>query len=200
MRIRSTETKQRIKGYVEKFYLENSRCPSSGEIAAGLGMVKSTVYRYLTEMDGEHMIRYDRGDVRTGKIDKVSTDVVNMGIIGAVSCGKPELSEEYVDEYIPLPAALFGKGEFYILRASGDSMVDAGINDQDLVIIRKQEEANDGQIVVALVDNETTLKRFYRDRERNCVRLHPENRAMEDIYVPGCRIQGVAVHVLKELR
>ena len=199
MRIRSLETKQRIKGFVENFYLENSRCPSSGEIAEGLGMVKSTVFRYLVEMDDERMISYDHGKVRTGKIDKVNTDVVNMGIIGAVSCGQPELTEEYVEEYIPLPAALFGKGEFYILRAHGDSMVDAGINDKDLVIIRKQEEANEGQIVVALVNNETTLKRFYRDRKMNCVRLHPENKAMEDIIVPDCKIQGVAVDVIKKL-
>ena len=199
MRIRSAETKERIKKYAEKFFLENRRSPSSGEVAEALGMVKSTVYRYLLEMDEDGMIRYDKGDVRTGKIDKVSTGIVNMGIIGAVSCGQPMLSEEYVEEYIPLPASLFGKGEFYILRANGESMIDAGINDHDLVIIRKQEEASDGQIVVALVGNETTLKRFYRDKKRNCVRLHPENKAMEDIYVDSCKIQGVAVHVLKKL-
>ena len=199
MRSRSLETKERIKSYVEMFYLDNNRSPSSREVAEALNMVKSTVNRYLQAMHEDGMIEYDHGDVRTETIEKVNTDIINMGVIGRVSCGPPELAEEYVEEYIPLPAALFGKGEFYILRASGDSMIDAGINNGDMVIVRKQEAADDGQIVVALVENETTLKRFYKDDENHQVILHPENKSMKDIIVPDCRIQGVAVHVLKSL-
>lgn len=199
MRSRSLETKERIKSYVEMFYLDNNRSPSSREVAEALGMVKSTVNRYLQAMHEDGMIEYDHGDVRTDTIEKVNTNIINMGVIGHVSCGPPELAEEYVEEYIPLPAALFGKGEFYILRASGDSMIDAGINNDDMIIVRKQEAADDGQIVVALVENETTLKRIYKDNENHQVILHPENKAMKDIIVPDCRIQGVAVHVLKSL-
>ena len=199
MRSRSLETKEKIKSYVEMFYLDNNRSPSSREVAEALGMVKSTVNRYLQAMHEDGMIEYDHGDVRTDTIEKVNTDIINMGVIGRVSCGPPELAEEYVEEYIPLPAALFGKGEFYILRASGDSMIDAGINNGDMVIVRKQDAADDGQIVVALVENETTLKRIYKDNENHQVILHPENKAMKDIIVPDCRIQGVAVHVLKSL-
>ena len=199
MRSRSLETKEKIKSYVEMFYLDNNRSPSSREVAEALNMVKSTVNRYLKAMHEDGMIEYDHGDVRTDTIEKVNTDIINMGVIGHVSCGPPELAEEYVEEYIPLPAALFGKGEFYILRASGDSMIDAGINNGDMVIVRKQEAADDGQIVVALVENETTLKRFYKDDENHQVILHPENKSMKDIIVPDCRIQGVAVHVLKSL-
>ena len=199
MRSRSLETKERIKSYVEMFYLDNNRSPSSREVAEALNMVKSTVNRYLQAMHEDGMIEYDHGDVRTDTIEKVNTDIINMGVIGHVSCGPPELAEEYVEEYIPLPAALFGKGEFYILRASGDSMIDAGINNGDMVIVRKQDAADDGQIVVALVENETTLKRIYKDNENHQVILHPENKAMKDIIVPDCRIQGVAVHVLKSL-
>lgn len=199
MRSRSLETKERIKSYVEMFYLDNNRSPSSREVAEALNMVKSTVNRYLQAMHEDGMIEYDHGDVRTDTIEKVNTDIINMGVIGHVSCGPPELAEEYVEEYIPLPAALFGKGEFYILRASGDSMIDAGINNDDMIIVRKQEAADDGQIVVALVDNETTLKRIYKDNENHQVILHPENKSMKDIIVPDCRIQGVAVHVLKSL-
>ena len=199
MRSRSLETKERIKSYVEMFYLDNNRSPSSREVAEALGMVKSTVNRYLQAMHEDGMIEYDHGDVRTDTIEKVNTDIINMGVIGHVSCGPPELAEEYVEEYIPLPAALFGKGEFYILRASGDSMIDAGINNGDMVIVRKQDAADNGQIVVALVENETTLKRIYKDNENHQVILHPENKSMKDIIVPDCRIQGVAVHVLKSL-
>ena len=199
MRSRSLETKERIKSYVEMFYLDNNRSPSSREVAEALNMVKSTVNRYLQAMHEEGMIEYDHGNVRTETIEKVNTDIINMGVIGHVSCGPPELAEEYVEEYIPLPAALFGKGEFYILRASGDSMIDAGINNGDMVIVRKQDAADDGQIVVALVENETTLKRIYKDNENHQVILHPENKSLKDIIVPDCRIQGVAVHVLKSL-
>ena len=199
MRSRNLETKERIKSYVEKFYLNNHRSPSSREVAEALDMVKSTVNRYLQAMHEEGMIEYNHGEVKTDTIDKVSTGIVNMGIVGHVSCGPLELSEEYVEEYIPLPASLFGKGEFYILKASGDSMIDAGINTGDMVIVRKQENAEDGQIIVALVDNETTLKRLYRDEENHQVILHPENKSMKDIIVSDCRIQGVAVHVLKSL-
>ena len=78
-------------------------------------------------------------------------------------------------------------------------MIEAGIDPGDLVVVRKQNTADDGDIVVALVDNETTLKRFYIDKEKKCVRLHPENRTMNDILVKSCYIQGVAQHVIKAL-
>lgn len=199
MRSRSLVTKERIKTYVEKFYLNNHRSPSSREVAEALNMVKSTVNRYLLAMHEEGMIEYDHGDVKTETIEKVNTDIISMGVVGRVSCGPLELTEEYVEEYIPLPATLFGKGDFFILKACGNSMIDAGINDGDMVIVRKQETADDGQIVVALVENETTMKRLYRDDANHQVILHPENKSMEDIVVADCRIQGVAVHVLKSL-
>ena len=95
--------------------------------------------------------------------------------------------------------SLFGTGEFFILRANGESMIEAGIEDGDLVVIRKQEHANEGDIIVALVENETTLKRYYLDKKGQKVRLHPENKTMEDFFVRTCRIQGVAVNVVKSL-
>ena len=88
---------------------------------------------------------------------------------------------------------------FFLLRASGNSMIEAGIEPGDLVVVRKQNTAEEGDIVVALVDNETTLKRFYRDKKHRCCRLHPENSKMKDIYVQDCTIQGVAQNVIKTL-
>ena len=98
-----------------------------------------------------------------------------------------------------LPVSMFGKGSFYILRADGDSMIEAGIEDGDMVIIRQQDAAEEGQIVVALVGDEATLKRYYLDKPRRRVRLHPENSSMQDVFVDNCVIQGVAVHVIKAL-
>lgn len=120
-------------------------------------------------------------------------------ILGNISCGMPDFSEENFEKYIPLPVALFGEGDFFLLRAKGYSMIEAGIDPRDLVVVRKQKTANEGDIVVALVGNETTLKRYYLDRERKCIRLHPENEEMEDIFVKECMIQGVAEHVIKAL-
>ena len=78
-------------------------------------------------------------------------------------------------------------------------MIEAGIDPGDLVVVRKQQSADEGDIIVALVDNETTLKRFYIDKDKKCVRLHPENKTMQDILVNSCYIQGVAQHVIKAL-
>ena len=98
-----------------------------------------------------------------------------------------------------LPISLFSSGDFYLLRASGDSMIKVGICDGDLVLVRRQNHADDGQIVVALMEDEATLKRYYREPQNRRIRLHPENDSMEDIYVDNCAIQGVAVKVIKNL-
>ena len=98
------------------------------------------------------------------------------------------------------PFPFFGKGNFYALRASGNSMVDAQIDDGDLVIIREQQTAEVGDIVVALTDEEkNTLKRLCFDSEHQSYYLHPENKEMEDIYVSNLRMQGIATHVIKTL-
>ena len=148
------------------------------------------------------MIRYDGQQISTEQTEKVQTEYTSVALLGAVSCGVPTLEEEYAEEYVSLPVSMFGNGSFFLLRAKGTSMIEAGINPGDLVLIRKQSEAKDGEIVVALVNNENTLKRLFVDSEQKCVRLHPENKSMEDIIVPedeNLQIQGVAVHVIKAL-
>ena len=129
----------------------------------------------------------------------MNTDIAQTAIVGSVPCGSPQYEEENIEEYISLPTAIFGKGDFFILRASGNSMIEAGIDDGDLVVVKKQIYADDGDIVVALVDNQNTLKRFYRDNDNRKVILHPENKWMKDIVVDDCFIQGVACHVIKSL-
>ena len=187
MRHKSEELMKQIMDYAEQFQLLNHRSPYTSEIADALGIVKSTVYKYLVAMNDRGMLSYRNGEIVTERTNKISL------------LTKPQLEEEYIEEYVSLPVSLFGEGEFFILRASGDSMIGAGINSGDMIVIRKQNTASDGDIVVALVDNESTLKRFFLDTERRCVRLHPENPKYPDIYTQNCTVQGVAVHVIKSL-
>lgn len=199
MRHKSNDRMMQIKDFIEKYYLTNRHSPSTREIAESLGIVKSTAYKYLIAMRDQGMIEYDGEKVLTDKIEKVNMELTSVAVLGSISCGVPQLEEEYAEEFVTLPVSMFGKGEFYFLRANGNSMIEAGIDDGDLVLIRKQSEAKDGQIVVALVDNQNTLKRFFVDEKNHCIRLHPENKTMEDIIVPECVIQGVAVKVIKSL-
>ena len=145
------------------------------------------------------MIEYNGQDISTDVTRKYNTEQTQTPIIGSVPCGSPQYEEENIEEYVSLPTAIFGKGDFFILKASGQSMIEAGIDDGDLVVVRKQIEANEGDIVVALVDNQNTLKRYYRDDENKKIILHPENKKMKDIIVEECFIQGVACNIIKSI-
>lgn len=199
MRSKSPELMSQICKYAEQYYLQNGNSPSTTKIAEAVGISRGTAYKYLVEMDERGMIKYDGKDIQTPVTKKVNKDISQTAIVGSIPCGTPEYEEENVEEYVSLPNAIFGKGDFFILRASGNSMIEAGIDDGDLVVIRKQVSAEEGDIVVALVDNQNTLKRFYRDEENKKIILHPENKNMKDIVVDECYIQGVACHVIKSL-
>ena len=125
--------------------------------------------------------------------------MVSVAKIGTIPCGPLDDREEYIDGYVRLPKSFVGKGSFFILTADGNSMIDAGIDDGDMVIIRKQDYARRGDIVVALADGQSTLKRYYPEPENKRIVLHPENEEMDDIIVSSCLIQGVATKVIKSL-
>lgn len=200
MRKKNPELYQAIKTYVERHYEKDGRSPTVREIEAGTGITRPTVQRYLTAMRESGEIEYNgiRG-VRTMVMNKTDRETAAVGMIGVVACGTPIYAEENIEEYYRFPVALLGQGTYFMLRAKGQSMVDAGISDGDLVLVRQQNTAEPGQIVVALIDDEATLKRFYPEPENQRIRLHPENETMEDIYVENCLVQGVAVKVLKDL-
>lgn len=197
MRSKDPEIMKRIVDFVEAYHLDYNSSPSLRVIADGVGIGSTTVYRYLMEMNERGMICYDGKTIRNEKIDKSQRGTMRAAVIGRIACGIPNLAEQHVEGYVNLPESMFGQGNFYILRASGCSMTEAGIDDGDLVVIREQNTAEDGQIVVALVDDEATLKRFFHEGDR--IRLHPENPRMKDIFVTDCRIQGVAVKVIHDL-
>lgn len=199
MRSKDTALIEQIKKSIEKAYEESGRTPSVREIATEVGCSYSTVSRYLTEMMSRGVITREGGMYETETIAKMNLETVPVAVVGSVSCGPLTFAEENIEEYIKLPKSLLGAGKFFILHASGQSMIGAGIEDGDLVVIRQQETAEPGQIVVALVEDEVTLKRFFPDPQNGCIRLHPENKRMKDIIVDNCQIQGVAVKVLKDL-
>lgn len=199
MRSKSQELMDEILKFAEEYYLDNGHSPATSAIAAGLNISRATAYRYLVEMNDRGMVEYDGQEIHTAVTRKLNNEINRTAIVGSIPCGSPQYEEENIEEYISLPTAIFGKGDFFILRASGQSMIEAGIDDGDLVVVRKQNFADEGDIIVALVDNQNTLKRYYRDDERKKIVLHPENKRMKDILVDECYIQGVACHIIKAL-
>jgi len=204
MRSKSPELMERICSFVGNYYRDNHASPSLRKIADGVDIARTTAYRYLIEMDERGMLSYDGHSIKTPEIKKYTAGYFSAPIVGSIPCGDPAMEEEQVEEYVRLPQSIFGQGDFYLLRASGDSMVDAGIQDGDLVVIEKRETAEIGDIVVALDgDNENTLKTFAGlDPETKCAVLRFENKRKyrnKEIHVPQLTVQGVARHVIKAL-
>ena len=197
MRSKSTTLMTAIERFVSDYTDRENIPPSMQEIADGVGISKPTVSRYIARMREDGIV--DFSGHRSVTLKKTKAPAVRVPVLGRVACGIPKFAEENVEEYVRLPVSLFGEGNFFLLRADGDSMTGAGIKDGDLVLIRRQDTAEKGQIVVALTEDEATLKRFYPEPKKHRVRLHPENAKMDDIYVENCEIQGVAVSVIKNL-
>lgn len=203
MRTKNTEYITKMEQFIDAFQRDNGVSPTIAEIAEGTGMSKSNVSRYLQFMRDNGILSYNstkRRSIATKESKKIQMQMVRVPVLGSVSCGVPKFAEENIEEYVQLPVSLFGEGDFYLLRADGDSMINVGIEEGDLVLIRQQGYASEGQIVVALMEDEATLKRYYPELQNKRIRLHPENDRLEDIYVDDCIIQGVAVKVVKDLR
>ena len=198
MKHRNTAHMEQIVTFVNDWYRDHHTSPSGRKIAAGTGIPLTTVQRMLKTMTENGVIDYDGETVVTELSSKGREETTSVGIVGSIPCGNLALEEEAVEEIVQLPTAIFGKGSLFLLHASGDSMTGAGIDDGDLVLIRKQEEARNGDIVVAFVDGEgNTLKRY--KQYGNTVFLHPENPKYRDIPLLDCKIQGIAINVIKKL-
>ena len=204
MRSKSPELMNAIKEFVNTYYREHHTSPSTQAIGDAVGVTKTTAYRYLVEMNERGILDYDKTVKSTEQISKCRTSYFSAPVVGSIRCGNPETEEEMVEEYVSLPESIFGKGQFYLLRAKGDSMVDAGIAEDDLLVIQIQHEANEGDIVVALdQDGQNTLKRFGGyDEDRDCYLLEYMNEKRYPGKVERVKsfvVQGVARHVIKTL-
>lgn len=204
MRSKSLELKRKIYDFVNDWKREYGRSPSLKNIADDMGVSRTTIYRYLVEMNDEGQGLVYTGDtIETRELNSKNMSLSSAKIVGSIPCGEATPEEEYVEEYLNLPASLFGKGDFYILRARGDSMVDIGIDEGDMVVIRKQQRADIGDIVVALDDEgNNTLKRFGGFDKRGHSILEYMNQDVypdKTIIVKEFVVQGVAQHVIKRL-
>ena len=204
MRSKNTSYYSTIVNFVNRYYDDIGRAPSTREIESGTGISRPTVQRYLRELCERGEIEYDghRGIVtdymRSGS---EGTSRVLMG--NSIPCGMLNEVCDVELESIRMPTSLIGNGEFFLLRARGNSMINAGIDDGDLVLIKRCERVREGRIAAFLYDNsETTLKRFKQDKD--AIYLIPENDEMEPIVIRGNNrakliIQGEAVMVMKDL-
>ena len=173
MRTKDQGTLDAILKFVNKYYQKNRVAPTITDVAEGVGVARSTTHRYLQELSERGVLNYDRGILSAPESAKMKTAYVSAPLVGSIQCGSPEEEQEYVEEYVSLPVSMFGKGEFYILRAKGDSMVDAGIEEDDLLVIERNCPADVGDIVVALDANgQNTLKRYTGyDEDKGCYLL-----------------------------
>ena len=201
MRSRNQETMQLILEFINDTYFTNGVVPTLQEIADFAKMSRSSASRYLGYLEEAGKLTSKGGwqGFKTREIEKLRGNLTQMPVVGDIACGIPIMAEENIEDYLCISASFLKKGNYFALRAKGDSMIEAGIEDGDYVIIRQQNHAEEGQIVVALVEDSATLKRYYLDRENRRIRLHPENSAMEDMYYDEIAIQGIAVKVIKDL-
>ena len=204
MRSKNAAYYRDIVEFVNRYYDDVGRSPSTREIESGTGISRPTVQRYLRELCERGEIDYDghRGII-TDYMRSASDGTSRVMMGNSIPCGSLSEVCDVELESIRMPTALIGSGEFFLLRARGNSMINAGIDDGDLVLIKRCERVREGRIAAFLYDGaETTLKRFKQDK--NSIYLIPENDEMEPIVISGSDrerliIQGEAVMVMKDL-
>lgn len=200
MRRKSEELKRKIIDFINNFYQQESVVPTVRKIASALNVSKSCISSYIQVMKKEGELDKNEGwyGIRTKEMSKID-NFTYLPIVGTIACGPMLLAEQNIERYIPIPKDWLGKGKYFGLIAKGDSMINVGISNGDIVVIKIQNTAEEGQIVIARADDEATLKRYYIDNKRKKIRLHPENDSMKDMFFDNIEIQGIAVKVVKDL-
>lgn len=197
-------TQERVLAYIQSEINARGYAPSVREIADAVGLRStSTVHGHLTRLEKKGLLYRDAMKPRALGItsqpenESVREKVCQVPLIGQVAAGVPILAEENIEEFIPLPASFAGNGEHFVLRVKGESMIGAGILSGDYIVVRSQPDAQNGEIVVAMIDNEATVKRFYK--ENGYFRLQPENDAMLPIITSEVKVLGKVVSVFRRL-
>jgi repressor LexA len=199
-----TKRQQEIFDFIKRYSERNGYPPTVRDIGKAVGLASSsTVHAHLANLERLGLLRRDPTKPRAMELlDRAGAmvrETVRPGLplLGQVAAGAPMLAEENVEEYIETPAACGGDSGEYLLRVRGESMKNAGILDGDLVVVRPQETARDGEIIVALVEEEATVKRFFREGDH--IRLQPENDEMAPILVRDVSVLGRVVGLMRSM-
>ena len=196
-----TPREQAIIDFIKSNIKAKGYPPSVREIGSSVGLKSSsTVHSYLKRMEEKGIIRRDPTKPRAVEVldrreNLLAEETITVPLLGRVAAGQPLLAEENHDSMLPLPTSFFGHGDLFMLTVRGDSMIEAGIHQGDVVVVRKQPSANNGDIVVAMIEDEATVKTVYR--EDGHIRLQPENRLLKPIVVRDVSILGKVVGLLR---
>ena len=199
--------------YIEKAVAENGYPPSVREIGKAIGLKSTaTVHAYIARLTEEGYIAKENNKGRTLKLLKggngqpvepakkdfyLQKELVDVPLVGKITAGAPILAVENVTDTFPIPIDFVGNSDSFMLTVRGESMIEAGILDGDYILVRKQNTANNGEIVVALIEDEATVKTFYKAIDH--IRLQPENSTMDPIIVPNCDILGKVIGVFRKM-
>ncbi|HYY22095.1 MAG TPA: transcriptional repressor LexA [Thermoleophilaceae bacterium] len=199
-----TKRQQEIFEYIKRYSARHGYPPSVRDIGKAIGLTSSsTVHAHLANLEKLGLLRRDPSKPRAIEllVDRARRAarpaLGQLPVVGQVAAGQPVLAEENIEDYVSIPEIAGGEEGEYVLRVSGDSMKDAGIFEGDYVVVRPQQTAQDGEIVVALVGEEATVKRLYREADH--VRLQPENEAMEPIRIREVTVLGRVVGVCRRM-
>ncbi len=196
-----SDKQREILEYIKKEILNRGYPPAVREICEAVDLKStSSVHSHLETLEKNGYIRRDPTKPRAIEIiddtfNLTRREVVNVPMLGRVAAGQPILAVENIDSYFPIPAEFMPNAETFMLLVKGESMINAGILDGDNILVQRQKDARNGDIVVALVDDSATVKTFYR--ENGHVRLQPENDTMDPIIVPDCEILGKVFGVFR---
>ena len=199
-----TEKQEEILNFIKDQILKKGYPPAVREICEAVHLKStSSVHSHLESLEKNGYIRRDPTKPRTIEIlddDFALTrrEVVNVPIVGTVAAGTPILAQENIEEYFPIPVEMLPNKEIFMLRVKGDSMIEAGILNNDNVIVEKQPTAENGDVVVALLDDSATVKTFYK--ENGHYRLQPQNRTMDPIIVNDVEILGKVIGVFRMMK
>ena len=191
--------------FIKKYIVDHGFQPSVREICKGMNLSSpATVHAHLTQLEKKGLIRKETNKFRTiellveNEFAEKNEEIVKVPLLGKISCGNPIEAIEQPNEFFDLPASLIpNKETIFTLKCSGESMINVGIYDGDFVIVQKQNVARNGDMVVALTeDNEVTLKTFYKEKDH--IRLQPENDTMSPIILSNCTILGKAIGLYRK--
>lgn len=199
-----TKKQEEILNYIKEQILKKGYPPSVRDICTAVDLRStSSVHSHLETLEENGYIRRDPAKPRCIEIIDDSfrltdREMVNVPVVGTVAAGQPILATEHIVDYFPIPSEYMPNAETFFLKVKGDSMINAGIFDGDSILVRRQETASNGDIVVALVDDSATVKTFYK--EKGHIRLQPENDTMSPIIVENCMILGIVIGLFRFYR